>query len=207
MTVNPVTGQSPEEHSATIASGMAAARATRERYIEAVVGGSARLIDVIEVSKGAAEDAKYLSKLRLYDLLRAKPGWTEQTAIEALERNGFKRSDTLASIRRRPANVTLFVELFNSTSERWRARPVAPQGWPWNGKLAALIAAAGAPMPAELDGETGGLNLSTGEVADGATLDPEEIEGLFATATPVSAEPGDDESFERDIEALFEHGK
>lgn len=149
--INPVTGQDSESHAASTSSGMAAAREVRGKYLSGIINGEMKLIDVIEFSKGKLhENAKYLSKLRLSDILRAKPGWNESTAIEALERNGFSRTDNLQSIRRAERKVTLFIKLFDTTMDRWKTRPETPSDWPWFGKLKTLIEIAEEPVPSEL---------------------------------------------------------
>lgn len=150
MTINPVTKQSAEVHSSTTAAGMAEAREVRGRYLGALIRGEIELPALIEYSRSSQPDARYLSKLKLIDILRERPGWSDETAREALSRNGFDTADNLRSIRRNRPSVDLFVELFTTPGERWRARPAAPEGWPWSGKLAALVRSSGEPLPREL---------------------------------------------------------
>lgn len=182
MSINPVTGQDSESHASSTINGMTAAREARSRYLAGILDGSMQLSDVIEYSRSQLnEDAKYLSKLRLFEILRGKPGWNERTAIEALERNGFTKSDNLMSIRRIARRVTLFIELFDTPSERWKARPETPSGWPWFGKLRTLVETAGVSVPIEL--------LDAPEPIEEGDLDD-----LFGDAP---------ETFEDDLDALL----
>lgn len=176
---------------------MVAARAVRDRFAQGLAQGELQFADVVEFSKARYnEEAKYLSKLRLYDILRAKDGWTDATALEALERNGFDRSTNLINIRRSPRLVATFAEIFDSPAERWRARPEPISGWPWMGKLTELIAQNGGVIPVELGGE----QKTDHFVKKDDGLDPEIEELLSAAFTESDAEEEaeQEETFERD---------
>lgn len=149
MSAEPITGLSAQEHSVAVNQGMALAHSVRKRWLTSLIAGEVSFKAVVEYSR-SEDETRYLSALRLYDILRARPGWSDVTALDVIQRNGFTDRDNIKSIRRSPRKVDLFTQILLSTADRWRGRPAPPEGWPWNGKLQLLIAAANAPLPPEL---------------------------------------------------------
>lgn len=143
--VHPVTGQDSGVHAAATAAGVAASRAVRSRWLVSLTSGEATLAQAVEFSRSGGED-RYVGALRLFDILRDRPGWTDLSAREALARNGFSTSETIRSIRSSPRRTALFAAVLETAAGRWRARPPVPAGWPWRGKLAVLSAAVDAAV-------------------------------------------------------------
>ena len=146
-----VDGAGTDEHRRAVTSGMARARQLRETWTRSVATGEVTFAALVELSK-LDDEHRYLSKIRLVDILETRTGWTRATALTTLDRVGFDSRDTVQSIRRSPTKIGLFAEVLVSRTDRWRARPEPPAGWPWAGKLTALLAAAGSrvKLPDEL---------------------------------------------------------
>lgn len=136
---------------ASIKDGKRLAKETKERWLNSLIEGEVSFQAVVEMSRDAEGVGRYLSKLRLLDVLSARRGWTKITAVEALQRIGLSERDNLQSIRRSTSKIQRFALLMESTADRWRARPQPPKGWPWSGKLSVLVRESGEELPPELE--------------------------------------------------------
>lgn len=173
---NPITGMSPEDHSRSVKQGMEAARSIRQEWVSKIATGEVEFKDAVEYSRGSGE-TRHLAQIKLIDILKARPGWTEQTVMEVLQRNGFERKTTIQSIRRSVRKVELFTLMLKSTADRWRARPEMPPGWPWMGKLDILLDQTQTPDP-----------RSVPSVKDAPEEEEDEEDTIFDT----ESHPGDD---------------
>lgn len=161
-----------------ISAGSRASREARGRWANSLAEGEVTFRQAVDFTLGDDPTAKYVSKLRLAAILESRPGWTNVTAVEALQRIGFSATDSILSIRRSSRKIQQFALLMESTAERWRARPKPPSGWPWSGKLSALVEAAGESLPPDfeefLDGEVEADDGSDDDAAIAAFLDSGE---------------------------------
>lgn len=143
---------SDTELSAATSDGMRQAKEQREHWKQSLAAGKVSFSQVVEFSK--THEYRYLSKLRLVDIIAERPGWTTTSAAEILDHNGFTIKDTVQSIRRSPTKVNRMDIIMASDRDNWRARPDMPSGWPWQGKLTTLTRFMDeryvAAMPAEM---------------------------------------------------------
>lgn len=189
------TSDSPE-HSSLVSGGVRAANRMREEYIASISSGEVSFSDAVSLS--TFEDYKALSKIKLLDILSAKQGWSESTAIESLKHSGFDLKDNILSIRRSQKKIERFEFILNRVEPgQWRVRPRMPKGWPWRGKIAILANESMAdPTPLEDIEYDVEVNHQTGEVVESATPKPssDDLDGLF---------DGPDED-QDDIDGLFQ---
>ena len=144
---DPVVG-SGESHGNSVRDGMRRANEQRDKWLTSLKRGEVNFKHVVDLSKN--EQHKSLGRIRLADILAGRPGWTEMTALEAMNHQGFSPKDTIQSIRRSERRVELFSVLTQADSDRWRPRPLMPEGWPWFGKLSALVSQDDVEAPDEL---------------------------------------------------------
>lgn len=144
---SPVVG-SGASHATNVREGMRRANEQREKWLNSLKKGEIDFKRVVEMSK--MDQYKSLSTIRLADILVGRPGWTEPTALEAMEHQGFAPRDTIKSIRRSDKKVERFATLIHVDSDRWRPRPYMPEGWPWFGKLSSIVSQDSVETPDEL---------------------------------------------------------
>lgn len=128
---------SGSEHGQKIKDSMLRANEIRDQFLSALATNSTNFSVIVELSKSG--DYKALSSLKLSQCLVSRPGWSEATARQALDDQGFDLKDTVRNIRKNPGKVELFSKMMEVPPDRWKARPVMPDGWPWFGKLSSLV--------------------------------------------------------------------
>jgi len=133
-------------NSADIKAGMARANEQRRRWTASVAAGEITFAYLVDKSYG--EPA--LARIRLLHILAGRPDWNEVTAVEALTHQGFAVKDTIQSIRKSGVKTALFGRMLEFPPDQWRPRPDMPAGWPWFGRMSALLTTVGAPYPREL---------------------------------------------------------
>ena len=143
----PVVG-SGEGHGSSVRDGMRRANEQREQWLTSLRRGEIKFPHVVDLSRG--DEYKSLGRIRLVDILAGRPGWTEMTALEAMNHQGFSPKDTIQSIRRSERKVESVSILTQADSDRWRPRPLMPQGWPWFGKLTDITSQDDVETPDEL---------------------------------------------------------
>lgn len=130
----------------------------RKRVVDDITNDRTTIREMCEFSKmqDSNKEALYVSRLRLFLLLRAK-GWAADEAEDALIRNGFQGSDTIRTIRSRKVRFETFYQIWESPPESVRAdkgrQVIENAEWPWRGKLSALADALNV-SPAALLGVT-----------------------------------------------------
>lgn len=140
---------SGQEHSSKVSAGAAEANAVRNRWLTSLLKGEVKFRILASASYSKNQD-RHLEALRLFAILKARPGWTINTALQALEQNGFTRETTIRSIRRSDEKIGIFESILETSADRWRGRPEVPAGWPWNGKLSVLVSNAGESLPSDI---------------------------------------------------------
>lgn len=126
--------------SRSISEGKVRANRFRERFLKSLVTDEIRFDEVVTLST-LKDDHRYLSSIRLLDILTGRPGWTEATAREALSNRGFSDKDNVKSVRASGKKVERFQQIIDLGPHNWRARPEFPPRWPFSGKLYDLFAA------------------------------------------------------------------
>lgn len=117
-------------------AGQALAKEAKENAIKHLRdGGSIR--DICELSKSQSE--KHVETIPLYYLLSRTRGWDSQTARNALIRAGFRSDAKVRTIRNSDEKIMTISTLLNASGAMFRNRPKVPEGWPWTGKLEAVL--------------------------------------------------------------------
>lgn len=116
--------------------GQALAKEAKESAVKHLRdGGTIR--DICELSKSSK--SKYVETIHLYYLLSRTRGWDGQTAKNALVRAGFRSDAKVRTIRNSEEKIMTVSTLLNASGAMFRNRPKVPEGWPWNGKLEAVL--------------------------------------------------------------------
>lgn len=116
--------------------GQALAKEAKENAVKHLrEGGTLR--DICELSRG--KDAKHIETIPLYYLISRSRGWDSQTAKNALVRVGFRADAKVRTIRNNDEKLMTVSTLMNASGAMFRNRPKVPSGWPWNGKLEAVL--------------------------------------------------------------------
>ena len=136
-------------HSNNVARGAAVANAVKDRWLTSLLKGELKFSTLASASYSEGDD-RHLAAIRLYTILKARPGWTINTVLTALEQNGFDRNTKVSSVRRSKEKIDIFEAILETSADRWRGRPPVPAGWPWNGKLSVLTQLAGESLPSDI---------------------------------------------------------
>lgn len=147
-----------EDYKRVMAEAKERARIVREEWTASVARGEQSFDALMDlVNTPGSKDAKYASKIKLYDILRAAKGWDEERAYKALTTNGMDNKTTVGDARLSIPAYTRFRSLIGMDGSEWEPtpersvlRPEMPAGWPWMAKLDGIIALDGAasyPLP------------------------------------------------------------
>lgn len=176
-----------------------AARRQREEALAEFGAGRISARDLHVASR--MEDYRALRRLRLWQLLDSRPGWTRKKAEKALARFGLSGNDTLYSVRE-GSPLTRLEAVLDLVSDRWEGPPEMPPGYPFKAKAAdimLLLVADGMPVKNLMDtvraeirakreasAETiGQVNIAPLPPRDGSdpqSMSDEELDDLFGDA-------------------------
>lgn len=157
-------GIKPED----VGSAMTAANEKRAKWVKVTARGDITFKDLVAMTR--LSEHKALEKIRLLNLLEARPGWSSATALEALRHAGFDSKDNILSIRKNPSKVDNFAAILERAEPgQWRPRPKMPEGWPWSGKMSVLAKACGVDMDERLETMApaeGNVDMESGELME-----------------------------------------
>ena len=126
----------PKTRSEQTKEGLALAKKAKENAVQHLRdGGSIR--DICELSRG--KDAKHVETIPLYYLISRSRGWDSPTAKNALVRAGFRADAKIRTIRQNDEKIMTISTIMNASGAMFRNRPKVPSGWPWGGKLEAVL--------------------------------------------------------------------
>lgn len=171
-----------------VSSGMNAAVEMRRKWTTSLVSGEVSFRDIVTLSSNP--DHKALSALKLLNILSAKPGWTEATAIESLRHAGLDTKDQIINIRKSARKIEIFDVMFtNANPGQWRARPDMPEGWPWRGKLSILVKNSGVSVEdisslfdeEDVDDTLETIQTHPQGTTDGDEISEDDVESIFRT--------------------------
>lgn len=87
-------------------------------------------------------EARYVSGIFLFDILKICQGWDDERAYEAMVSSGIDHRATVAKARISVPIYDRFSDLVNMDGEKWEPRttrainrPPMPEGWPWRSKI------------------------------------------------------------------------
>lgn len=122
---------------ANTADARAYADALRKKWAKSVSLGEVSFDELMTKATGTSDDSRYLRKIRLYDLLKNRKGWTEDRSYIALKSIGVTHLTNIQDVMVAPGLFTKFVSLFETEGSEWDPtnlrvqRPEMPEGWPW----------------------------------------------------------------------------
>lgn len=133
-----------QEFAAVMQESRERAEKTRRYWITAV-STKERTFDELMLKSMDADnpaEARYVSIIMLYDILRRSQGWDSERAYEAMVSSGIDYKATVYKARVSQPIYDRFSDLLNMDGNDWlprteRAinRPEMPQGWPWRSKI------------------------------------------------------------------------
>ena len=186
--------------SKSISEGKVRANMFRERFLKSLVSDEIRFEDVVQLST-LKDEHRYLSSIKLLDILTGRPGWTEATAREALSNREFSDKDNVKSIRANSRKVERFQQIIDLGPHNWRARPEFPPRWPFSGKLYDLFVAneyidVTREMRETVGPAAGDQNITTASLRDEAKSTHQEDDDYIDSLLAGDDGEDDDEDFD-----------
>ena len=186
--------------SKSISEGKVRANTFRERFLKSLVSDEIRFEDVVQLST-LKDEHRYLSSIKLLDILTGRPGWTEATAREALSNREFSDKDNVKSIRANSRKVERFQQIIDLGPHNWRARPEFPPRWPFSGKLYDLFVAneyidVTREMRETVGPAAGDQNITTASLRDEAKSTHQEDDDYIDSLLAGDDGEDDDEDFD-----------
>lgn len=97
-------------------------------------------------------EGRYVCKIKLFDILRLRPGWrSADRAFGAMRERGMTPKTNVMQALRYQGVMNAFTTLYYTHGDEWVpeqeekvVRPQMPEGWPWRGKLDFLLTLDGA---------------------------------------------------------------
>ncbi|MGV0157050.1 hypothetical protein ACSW29_27290 [Rhodococcus sp. GB-02] len=114
-----------------------AAQSMRARYIDALLKGEASVAQL--KAKSQDRGFHHLKKIWIRDLLMKKHSWSQDRAEDHMLKRNLGPKTQLVDIRSTYDLNTLEMLLAETDQGGYTSRPSYPKGWPWRGKLSALI--------------------------------------------------------------------
>lgn len=186
--------------SESISAGKIRANRTRERFLKSLWSDEIKFSDVVALSN-LKDEHRYLSSIKLLDILMGRHGWTEATAREALSNRGFSDKDNVKSVRASSKKVERFGQIIELGPNNWRARPDFPPGWPFAGKLYDLFAAneyidVTKEMSETIGPAAGDSHMSSSDIKSEAKMSEEEEARYIDSLILGDDENDDDDDFD-----------
>ena len=141
-----VTSAGPRDKNlhANTADARAYADALRKKWAKSVSRGEQSFDELMTKAVDSSDDGRYLRKIRLYDLLKDRKGWTEDRAYIALKSIGVTHLTNVQDVIVAPGLFTKFISLFEAEGSEWDPtslrvkRPEMPEGWPWFERITSI---------------------------------------------------------------------